>query len=168
MAPKRLSSSNIHHSTNITNTWQGQKSFFSGKCPYTRCTDDWHLMKHKCLVIEHEQWEACLSLSVKQKIFECLQSCHQEICYNACPSPDPLARAWLLAQWWICEWRQISPSNLQFISVVRHLPSMWAGTLCSHGNCTRNEQTLCLLLAEFDSLLSTEFLQMLRVWDFSQ
>lgn len=59
-------SSNIHHSTNTTNMWQGQKSFFffllSGKRPYTLCTDDWHLMKHKWLVIEHKQWEACLGL----------------------------------------------------------------------------------------------------------
>lgn len=46
MVPRRLISSNIHHSTNITNMWQGRKSFcvffffFFGKHPYVWYIDD--------------------------------------------------------------------------------------------------------------------------------
>lgn len=64
---RRLISSNIHHYTNITNMWQGQKSLFGffWKTSLT-CGAQMTLMKHECP--EHKQWEGCLGLSVKDRI----------------------------------------------------------------------------------------------------
>lgn len=156
-------SSNIHHSTNTTNMWQGQKSFFffllSGKRPYTLCTDDWHLMKHKWLVIEHKQWEACLGLW-STGFLNSYNAATKKLLWSlskSWPTDHGLAAGTVMNLWTEANFSPKPAILWHFES----LPSLWARTICSHGNCERKEQTQCLLLAEFDSVLAIEFLQVL-------
>ena len=158
MVPRKLISSNIHHSTNTTNMWQGQKSFFVWKMSL-------HLV-HRWLTYDEAQVagdRAQAMGSMPRSVCEVqdfwipimLPPRHLLWCLSkSWPTDEGLAAGTVMNLWMEANFAP-KPTILWH---PENPPSLWAGTICSHGNRQKGTSSMssaCWIWFSFVHWVST-------------